>query len=554
ASSYNMSLPLVHTLCTRGMVTKEAIDSFLFTSFSKDVAHPSLMHGAQRAVDRILKAIETGEKILVCGDYDVDGITSSAMMMECLLPLGAQINFFLPHRVRNGYGLSSKIIKRAAENDYRVVITVDNGITAFEPAQEALKLGIDLIITDHHRSHGKTPEAYAVINPNQEVCEYPFKGLAGVGVAFKLLWFLYEQLDKELPDKVYELLMLGTIADVVPLEGENRYWVRHGLEQVRKNESLAIKVLKEQGRVSRPKLNSLDVGFCLTPQINALGRLEDAREGVAFLIGKDHTTTARVGKILYELNQARRKIERTILDEIVARVESGEVDPDKGDVIVIGGRGWKPGVIGLVASRLVGLYGKPTLVFHLTKDGKAKGSCRSIDAFNIFDALAENKDLIDQFGGHSQAAGLSMPAKNLDELRERLSKKIKETLNADDLAQKIIIDAPLNLSDMTQTFTHDMALLEPFGHRNPQPTFWIKDVVLVKPPTLLKELHPKCTIFLDGVIKPLIFFNRPELFDLLTKWGDRPFHVAANVTQNFWQGRSSIELIGVDIAWPEGLV
>jgi single-stranded-DNA-specific exonuclease len=551
SSACNMAPALVHSLLARGFSSKQEIESFLFTSFAKDVAHPSGMLGADRAADRILRAIENGEKILISGDYDVDGITSSAMMMECLLPLGAKINFFLPHRVKDGYGLSTAVIKRAAQNNYKVVITVDNGITAFEPADEALKLGVDLIITDHHRAHGKLPAAYVIVNPNQEKCEYEFKSLAGVGVAFKLLWLIYEKLSKELPDKVYELLMLGTIADVVPLNGENRYWVRHGLERVNKNQSLALKVLKEQGKVSRPKLNSLDIGFCLTPQINALGRLDDARDGVAFLIGRDSDATLRIGKALYELNQARRNIERKILAEVVARIEAGEADPEKDQVVIIGGKGWPPGVIGLVASRLVGLYGKPTLVFHLTKDGKAKGSCRSIDAFNIFDALAANKDLIDQFGGHSQAAGLSMPAKNIDKLRASLSARVKEMLTAEDLEQKITLDSPLGLPEMTHKFVHDMALMEPFGHKNPQPTFWIRDVVLVQPPTLLKELHVKCNVFAQGVVKPLIIFNRPELYDRLVENADKPFDVAANVTQNYWRGNMTIELIGVDIAFKE---
>lgn len=229
AVTYNLSFPIAQTLAMRGLTSSEAIDSFLFSSFERDVAHASLLKDAEHSVDRILAAIKNKEPILVFGDYDVDGITSSAMMMICLLPLGAKINFFLPHRVRDGYGLSTKIVERAAQNKYKVIVTVDNGITAFEPAQRAKELGIDLIITDHHRPHERVPDAFAIVNPNQNDCAYPFKTLAGVGVTFKLLSLLYEKKGLQLPAKSYELLLLGTIADVVPLMGENRFWVRYGL-------------------------------------------------------------------------------------------------------------------------------------------------------------------------------------------------------------------------------------------------------------------------------------------------------------------------------------
>ena len=246
AGKYNLSFPVAQTLLTRGYKDFFDFENFLLTSFDKDVHHSSLLKDADKAVERILYAIKHKEKILISGDYDVDGITSSAMMMACLLPLGAQVNFFLPHRVNDGYGLSLKTVRKAALNNYKVLITVDNGITAFEPALEAKKLGIDLIITDHHRPHMHLPEAFAVIDPYQNDCLYPYKKLAGVGVTFKLISLIYEKLGKTLPDKVFELLMLGTVADVVPLTGENRFWVRHCLSYINKSDSLAINILKDE--------------------------------------------------------------------------------------------------------------------------------------------------------------------------------------------------------------------------------------------------------------------------------------------------------------------
>ncbi len=261
AAKYNLAYPVVQTLLSRGYDSEQKINDFVFSVLDRSIFDASIMKDARKAALRIIDAINKQEKILIFGDYDVDGITSTSMMLCCLLPLGATINFFLPNRVKDGYGLSSKIVTRAAKNNYSVIITVDNGITAFEPAQEAKKLGIDLIITDHHKPHEILPDAYAIVNPHQNDCPYPYKELAGVGVTFKLLSLVYELLSKSLPEKVYELLTLGTVADVVPLTGENRYWVKHGLQQISKHDSFSIQVLKSNAKVTKDELTSLDVGF-----------------------------------------------------------------------------------------------------------------------------------------------------------------------------------------------------------------------------------------------------------------------------------------------------
>ena len=549
ASSYNLSYPIAQLLMSRGYTNKDSIDSFLFSSFEKDVSHTSYMKDAQKAVDRILQAIHDKEKILIFGDYDVDGITSSALMMICLLPLGADVNFFLPHRVRDGYGISTKTVERAAQNKYSLIITVDNGITAFEPAQKAKELGIDLIITDHHKPHDHLPDAYAIVNPNQSDCAYPFKSLAGVGVSFKIISLLYEMKGLQLPAKAYELLLLGTIADVVPLLGENRFWVRYGLNYVNNIESLSLKMLKQNGKVTKPQLSATDIGFSIAPQINALGRLEDPRQGVKFLIGSDQTIVNEVGAILLELNQARKEIERTIVAAIEAEIACKKIDLDTDQIIIAASNDWTPGVIGLVASRFVGAYGKPTLLFHLTKDGKAKGSCRSIPEFNMFQGLTACADLIDQFGGHPMAAGLSLSAKNLPELKKRLQELLLQQVSREDLQPKITLDAEVKLPDLTKKFTDDLGHLEPFGNQNGHPSFYVKDAMLVQKPMLLKDVHVKCSVFADGVIKPIIFFNRPELFEKFMNVGQDAFDLAVQVNENHWNGKVSIELQGIDIAF-----
>ena len=548
AAQYNLSFPIAHTLISRGFTTRKDIDSFLFSSFERDVSHPAIMKDLEKAVDRIIAAIDNKEKILVFGDYDVDGITSSALMMICLLPLKANINFFLPHRVRDGYGLSTKVVERAAKNNYSVIVTVDNGITAFKPAECAKKYGIDLIITDHHRPHDEIPDAFAIVNPNQSECKYPFKMLAGVGVTFKLLSLLYEKKGLPIPFKAYELLLLGTVADVVPLIGENRFWVRYGLSCVNKVESLSFKMLKQNGKVVKPLISSSDIGFSIAPQINALGRLEDPRRGVKFSIGSDEKQVYEISTVLLELNEARKKIERSIFNDVVQEIEQKKIDLEKENIIIAANKGWQPGVIGLVASRLVSQYGKPTILLHLTNKGIAKGSCRSIPAFDMFQALHDSKDLLQQFGGHSLAAGLALKCENIPQLKQNLEKRIADQLTEFDLKQKIVLDAQICLSDLTKKLLADLQHLEPFGNENREPTFYLKDVVLMQKPVLLKDLHVRCAVFADGVIKPTIFFNRPELFEPLCKQGTEPFDMAVRVNENYWNGRVNIELIGVDIA------
>lgn len=548
AVDFNLSFPLAQTLVARGFVDKAKVQEFLLVSKDDSVHNPVLMKDAEKAVRRLWQAIENKEKILIFGDYDVDGITSSSLVMTAMLPLGAHINFFLPNRARDGYGLSKKVVERAAANGYAIILTVDNGTTAFEATARAKELGLDVIITDHHRPHGHLPDVFALVNPHQEDCQYPYKYFAGVGVAFKLMSLLYQEKNLELPDKVIELLLLGTVADVVPLTGENRYWVRHGLAHVNRSGSYALQVLKQNNKVTKPLLGSLDIGFAITPQINALGRLDDPRQGVQFLIGGNHADTDRIGKILWQLNQSRKEVELGIFQDVKAKIDAGVININTENVILAASEHWQTGVIGLVASRLVGAYGKPTLLFHLTKDGIAKGSCRSIAEFSMFDALVENAHLLETFGGHAQAAGLAIKVENLAQLKENLEKKIAAELTAFDLLQKLRIDAHAKLPDFSHKFIADMSHLEPFGHQNSQPYFYVKDVVLVQRPVLMKDLHVKCVIFADGVIKPLVFFNRPELFELLIAQADETFDVVVQVMENYWNGKITIELQGVDIA------
>lgn len=549
ATRHNLSFPVAQVLLNRGIFAPDDVERFLFGTFEQEVSSALLMKDLEKAVDRLLQAIHAKEHILVFGDYDVDGITSTSLMMACLVPLGAMVNFYLPHRLKDGYGLSTKIVERAAKNNYTLIVTVDNGITAFEPAKRAYELGVDLIITDHHRVHDVVPYAHAIVNPNQTDCEYPFKYFAGVGVIFKLLSRLYERLGRPLPAKSYELLLLGTVADVVPIMGENRFWVRHALSIINQQESRSFSLLKQNGNIVKDFVTSTDIGFLIAPQINALGRLDDPRQGVKFLIGSDNEEVKEVAHILKTLNEQRKEVERLVLADVEREITQKNIDLDSENIIVAASKSWQPGVIGLVAGRLVSLYNRPTILLHITADGLAKGSCRSISEFNMFNALKSLQHLLIQFGGHSVAAGLSLQESNIGALKNELEQLIAQQLTPFDLQPKLTLDAYLTLPEVSKKTAADIACLEPFGCQNKCPLFCIDNVTLLNRPTLLKDAHVKCSILSEGVIKPLIFFNRPALYEKLLAQKDTPFSVVAQVTENEWQGRRTIELQGHDVSF-----
>jgi single-stranded-DNA-specific exonuclease len=359
---------------------------------------------------------------------------------------------------------------------------------------------------------------------------------------------LYERYKRPLPEKVYELLMLGTIADVVPLVGENRYWVRYGLQRVQATESLSLKLLKENARFAKPRLSSLDVGFYLAPQINALGRLDDARAAVMFLLGTDIAESSRIAMQLSELNATRKSVEGKVVRDIVMRVEQGEIKLDHEPVIIATGSDWPAGVVGLAASRLVGLYNRPAMVLHLTEEGIAKGSCRSIPEINVFEILEHVRDLLISFGGHPMAAGLSIAVNNLPAFRERVYELVRARIDVTALKQRIHLDANLILPDVSKRLVEGLNYLEPFGAGHREPVFHLRNVSLVNEPQLLKDSHVKGMIFADGALKPVIFFNRPELYQRLQQHGSKPFSLAATVTENSWQGKTNVELYGMDVA------
>jgi single-stranded-DNA-specific exonuclease len=332
----------------------------------------------------------------------------------------------------------------------------------------------------------------------------------------------------------------------VPLTGENRYWVKFGLNHVNGRDSIALNNLKINSNCNRPAITSSDIGFFLAPQINALGRLDDARDGVYFLIGSDEERVAKIGQNLKNFNEARKEIEKSIFEEVDEKIKSKEINLENELIIIAGSKNWPAGVIGLVASRIVAKYGRPTILLHITKDNVLKGSCRSINAFNMFDALQENANLLMQFGGHSVAAGLALIQDNLSEFKSRLEAKAREVLTADDLVLKVTVDGVISTSYLDDSLLAELAQLEPFGHQNESPLFVLENIIFAKPPLLMKSQHVKCFVKTEKEkIFSLVFFNRPDIWDLLQT--NTNFDALVKISENFWQGEKSLELIGIDI-------
>lgn len=546
----NLSIPIVQVLLSRNLDSKEKILDFLFPQISLSPKDYLLMEGASLALNRINEALEKKHKILIFGDYDVDGMTSTSIAMLALKNLGATVNYYLPNREKDGYGLSVKIVRRAAVSGYQLIITVDNGTTCLEAAQEAISLGIDLIITDHHQPKGELPNVLALVNPHQISCRYPYKHFCGAGVIFKLMSFLYQQKNKVLPDKIYELLLLGTVADVVPLTGENRYWVNHGLNLLnQKIQSFSFKCLANNAKkTDKTRWTSQDIGFGLAPQLNALGRLDDPLRAVRFLIGSNQEDVLRIAQELYDINLRRREIEGKIYQELETRVIKEEIDLKKERVIFAASQNWPMGVIGLAAGKLTNNFGRPSFIFHITETGLAKGSCRSIPDYNLFEALGRvPTGLLKTFGGHRQAAGLSLDAVNLKELKLFLEDDLASRLSFEELQPSLSIDADLKLSDMNKRFLDDWNRLEPFGNENMSPLFLLKNLVLLKAPELIKDKHLKVQIFSDGVCKSVIFFNRADLLQFFIALQDEPFDLVAQMLVNEFNGTTKLELQGLDV-------
>ncbi len=477
AEELRLSPLLAQLLINREISDPQQADKFLSSTLS-DLHPPFLMKDMDKAVDRIIQAIKNRERLCIYGDYDADGITATALLKIFLSEIGAQTLSYLPHRLKEGHGLNPEALDRLSQQGVKLLITVDCGISDNEQVAYARRLGIDVIITDHHEVPEELPPALAILNPRQKDCNFPYKTLAGVGVAFNLVIALRTRLreagffgDREAPNlKQYlDLVALGTIADIAPLTDENRIFARYGLEQLTAGRRVGIRALKEVSGCAFGSVNTVTVGFRLAPRINAAGRLSQADESFRLLTTNSEEEAITIARKLNEENFQRQQIEEDILKETFSLVEA-DVRLKKGASLVLAFPDWHPGVIGIAASRLTNEYFKPTILIAV-KEGLGRGSARSIPGFDLYQGLKSCHDLLKTYGGHRWAAGLTILEDRIDEFRDRFELLVAKSLSEEDLIPQLSIDALLPLPKITETLIEELNLLEPFGSGNPEPTF-----------------------------------------------------------------------------------
>lgn len=481
-------------LASRDIQDVETAERFLRPSM--DHLHsPYLMTGMKAALDRIEAAIERKERMLIYGDYDVDGTTAIVILKTAIELCGGAAEFHVPHRIRDGYDMREDVIEQASAAGIRLIVSVDMGIRAFAAAETAHRLGVDLIVTDHHLpGQDGVPRALAVVNPNQDGCEYPCKFICGAGVAFKLAQGLMERRltgkdQQRLLMSFMKVVAIATIADSVPLRGENRIFAKLGLEALRSPVNAGLKALLEVAQLGAKPLTSTDVAFRIAPRINAAGRMDIAGDVIELFSVKDAARAGEIAARLDQLNAERQEEERRIVEEIHARLEEDSAMREA-FCIVVDGEGWHRGVIGIAATRVVERYTRPALV--ISSDGEqAHGSGRSIRPFHLLNALESCADLFTRFGGHSHAVGFSLPSARIPELRSHLDAYARMWLTPEDLEPALEFDAELSLENVTPELFHALRLVEPYGAGNHEPVFVSRDVRLLAPPKIVKEKHAR---------------------------------------------------------------
>jgi single-stranded-DNA-specific exonuclease len=536
--------PIVATLlCQRGFTDPEVALRFLNPSI-EHLHDPMALAGMRTAVDRILAAIATKERIAIHGDYDVDGITSTVIVRRALELLGADVVHFLPERLRDGYGLQPAAIERLHAGGVGLVISVDCGIRGADAARRARELGVDLIITDHHEPDLELPPALAVINPKRTDCSYPDKYLAGVGVALKLVQALCTRTNREawLPGFI-KVAAIGTLADVVPLVGENRVIAKLGLDLLTRGpHKVGLRALLDVSGLTGKTIDSYHIGFMVAPRVNAAGRMSTPDIAARLLLAVDEAMAGEVRELALQLdgeNVRRQEEEAEILAAAKKIVTS---DPDVGarSVLVVAGDGWHRGVIGIVASKLVDTFHRPAIVLSV-EDEIAHGSCRSIPCFDMLGALERCAHLLTRFGGHRQAAGLTLDARRVKELRLAVNDVADETLGPDDLMPRLRIDGDLGFRAITGGVAAGVAALAPFGAGNPRPVFAARGVEIIDGPRKLKERHLKMALKQDGRIFRAVAWRAAERHDTLTEH-KAALDVAFSLDQNQYNGETFVEL------------
>jgi single-stranded-DNA-specific exonuclease len=531
---------LAQLLYDRSLVDQEVLERFINPELSH-LHSPYLMKDMDRAVKRLMKALRDGENILVYGDYDVDGITGVSLLYEALFDLGGKVSFYIPDRISEGYGLSKEGIQLAMERGVDLILTVDCGITAIEETRFANEMGIDVVISDHHVPGESLPEAVAILNPKRKQCNYPFKELAGVGVGFKLIEALYAELGyerKEL-EKYLDLAALGTAADIVPLIDENRVLVKYGLDRINNKPRSGIFALMESSSLLGRELDVSLIVFVLAPRINAVGRISKAKKAVHLLTSSSLQQSRNIARVLESENKIRRDIDGTTCQDAMNLIDR-EFDLEKNKVLVLAKEGWHPGVIGIVASRIMEKYNRPALLISV-KDGMGKGSARSTGNFDIYEALNSVSTLLENFGGHKFAAGLTIKKENISKLRSRLSEISETRITSEDLTPTLNVQDTLTLKDVDAQLLHWLKMLAPYGPSNMRPVYVSTDLEVMGGAGIVGGNHLKLKIRQDGIVIDAIAFNFGEVKYKMKSIGQR-INAAYVIEENTWNGRTTIQM------------
>ena len=539
------SLKINNTLCkilfNRGIATYEKAKDF-FRPQLQQLHSPWLMKDMRKAVDRIVSATKNNEKILVFGDYDVDGTTSVASMYQFIKAIYNEVDFYIPHRYREGYGVSKAGIDFARENGFSLVISLDCGIKSIDLVGYANTLDIDFIICDHHLPDDELPAAVAILNPKQKDCGYPYKELCGCGVGFKLMTALAETLG--LPQQSYlcytDLLATAIAADIVPMTGENRVMAYFGLQQVNTNPCNGIKALMDLAGVQKEMFIS-NLVFIIAPRVNAAGRMDEGKKAVHLFIEKDSAKATALAELLHIDNTERRTADTTITEEALALIEEQKMTDRMSTVLYQ--EHWHKGVVGIVASRLIESYYRPTVV--LTRSGDvAAGSARSVTGFNLYEAIHACREHLLGYGGHFAAAGMTLLPENVAAFSNKFEEVVNASIHPDSLVPELVIDAEITFSELNIPFFNIMKQMEPYGPENLRPVFIVKNVTDTGQSKIMKERHIRFSLKQNNCSFTGIGFNMAEKFALIES--KQPLDIVFNLEENEWNGHTSLQLKVVD--------
>ncbi len=548
AGLLQQSLKINYTLCN--ILVQRGISSFAEAKdfFRPQLSHlhdPWLMKDMLKAVKRILSAFEDGEKILVYGDYDVDGTTSVASMYQFLAAVYPNVDYYIPHRYKEGYGISMAGIEYALENHISLIVSLDCGIKSVELIEVARQQGIDFIVCDHHMPDDILPGAVAILNPKQKDCNYPFKELCGCGVGFKFMQALSEELN--LPDESYlqylDLIATAIAADIVPINGENRILAYHGLQKINSHPCMGIKALLKLAGMQQ-ELHITNLVFIIAPRINAAGRMDDAKKAVQLFIEKDYEKAMQYAEALHVDNTFRKEADTSITEEAIHMIRSNDTLIQRKTTVVFQDH-WHKGVVGIVASRLVENYYRPTVV--LTKSGNVvSGSARSVAGFNLYEAIHACREHLLGYGGHFAAAGMTMLPENVEAFQKKFEEIVSATIAEHMLTPEIVIDAEVNFPELTFAFYNILSQMEPFGPLNMRPVFIARNVVESGYSKIVKEQHVRFVVKQHNTILTGIGFSMADKFYLLQK--DVPLDIVFTIDLNEWNGMRSIQMKVIDVS------